>query len=569
MSKMTQKDQSSEKNANELKLPVRILISIIAGFFTLISSIGKIGLILFDIFFPRGLRELVPVLHMYRKYTLTIANLFAGKKSKEIVEVSQELNELVLREQRMMKAYPLRRGFGEVINLAVTPIVFIAIPTAIGRIYGIKYIDLLGLIKDATGLSEFWSISLFGTGLLLTSWLATIFGPVYSLFHESSSILMKYQGYRWASIYQALENFFSLPYHVARSSFSFFDAPPISTETYHDFKLEIVDELNTIKNKVQSLLAMDSQNVPDRSKKLLENLLNEAELPLDELDISKIKEETARTFALLIWDKESSILPWKREKAREKFAKMYKMNEKEAKKSFQLIIKKLEEEFLSYDLYTSVIITGALKGIAKQEKKYKQLISDIEYNKLAIALALGAQQYIKDKYEPTALNKKITRKVTISLIAPFVPIFVLIKAIFSYFKHVILTVIRIFFSKRILKIGEYYEVRFQEISNTFTTTYVSVKKRGRQLNIKRDFGFDIVIFLKRAGRFLLKIILFVPLLIWSFFKSIYNIIKRIWTRASEEERMKRDFERDLATESLVSIYQEIYEKMLLSDLLIS
>ncbi len=563
------KDKQVKKPNNDLSWPIRFLISFIAGFFTLVSIIGRFGLILFDIFFPRSLRELVPVLQMYRKYALTASNLFAGKKSKEIVEVAQELDELVLREQRMIKAYPLRRGFGEVINLAVTPIVFIGIPTAIGRIYGIEYIDLLGLIKDATGLPEFWTISLFGTGLLLASWLATIFGPIYSLFHESSSIMMKYKGYRWAAIYQGLENLFSIPYHVAKSSFTLFDSPPISTETFQDFKLEIVDELDTMKKRVQSLIALDSQYVPERSKERLEHLLNQAELPLSDLDISEIKEETARTFALLIWEKESSIFPWKRGRASEKFAKNYNMNEKEAKKSFELIIKKLEEEFLSYDLYSSVVITGALKGIAKQEKKYKQLMSDIEYNKLAISLALGAQQYIKDKYSPIPWYKKFSRNLFTSLIAPFVPSVVLIQAIISYFIHVFVTIFKTIFSFRILKIGRFVSQRFGEISNTFSTTYISVKKRGKELNLKQDFGLDLKKLSIRAGKVLLKLILFIPLLLWSFFKSIYNIIKRIWTRVSEEEKMKRDFERELATESLVSMYQEIYEKMLLSDLLVS
>ncbi|MHA1260090.1 MAG: hypothetical protein ACTSRO_10700 [Candidatus Heimdallarchaeaceae archaeon] len=530
----------------------KIALILLSSFFTLISSLGKLVLIIYDIFVPRDLRELVPILQMYRKYLITLANLLSGTKSREIIDLSHELDELVLREQKMMKAYPIRRGVGEVINLAITPIVIVAIPTAI---WGD---DLLVILEERTTIPPLVILFIFSTGLLIASWIATIFGPVYAIFHECSIILVAYGGYRWANIYRTLENFFSLPYHAAKSSFSFFDAPPISAETLNDFKLEILEEVENIKDKTQELLLLDSRKVPERSKKNLEKLLSKAELTLNELDISKITEKTARAFALLIWSKEASLLPWRVEEAKERFAKRNNMTKEKAEKSFKFIIKKLEEGYLSHDLFSSVMITGALKGIADQEKKYKQYMSDLEYNKLAISLALGSQQYIKDRFSPKKWYERIGKMLFISIIAPFLPYYVLIRAIYFYFRHIIVTTIKSIIS-----------IKYKEISTTLISTYENVKKMGRKLNFSKDLELDMKRYSKNMMKILFKLILLVPLLFWSFFKAIYQVFSGIWTRASEEEKMKRKFEKELATESLVAMYQELYDKMLLSDLLSS
>jgi len=64
----------------------KIALILLSSFFTLISSLGKLVLIIYDIFVPRDLRELVPILQMYRKYLITLANLLSGTKSREIID---------------------------------------------------------------------------------------------------------------------------------------------------------------------------------------------------------------------------------------------------------------------------------------------------------------------------------------------------------------------------------------------------------------------------------------------------------------------------------------------------
>ncbi|MCK5140276.1 MAG: hypothetical protein KAQ85_10575, partial [Thermodesulfovibrionia bacterium] len=99
--------------------------------------------------------------------------------------------------------------------------------------------------------------------------------------------------------------------------------------------------------------------------------------------------------------------------------------------------------------------------------------------------------------------------------------------------------------------------------------YLNVSKRGRRLSFKKDLDVDFKKIFQKIGKFLLKALLFVPLLIWSLLKSIYKMGKRIVTRRSEQERMKKRFEKDLTSESIRVMYQEVYDKMLLSDLSIS
>ena len=571
----------------------KISFIIVAGFFTFVSMIGEILLVIYDILVPTGLRELVPLLQLYRKYVIVVANILSGEKSKEIMEVSEELNELMLKEQKMIKNYPIRRGVGEVINLAVTPLVFIAIPTLIVRIFRIgyatiffsfdtlntigplgspnylKYFDLLSLIENLTGLGPIYSVALFGTGLLLASWIATIFGPIYAVFHSCSTTLMRFGGYRWASIYQRLEDFFSLPYHAAKSSFSFFDAPPISAETYKDFKLEIVEEVDTIKNKVQDLLVQDTIKVPVRSKEMLEDLLNKAELTLNEIDISRIEQDTARTFALLIWSQEASLVPWAANEAKIQFAKKNDMSIDEVRKSFNIILKKIDEGYLTEDLFSSVLITGALKGIGVQQTKYKQLLDDIEYNKLAISLALGARQYLIDEFTKKPWYQKLGKKILITLIAPIMPLGVIIIALYNYFRHVFVSTLQALVALASTKVGRFIASRFKEIRNTIITTFNNVSSKGKNFSFKEDLNIDFNKYLKLFGKFLIRVILLVPILLYTLYKAIKRFIIRTLKKRSEEEKMKRMFEKELATASLVAMYQEIYDKLLISDLLIT
>ncbi|UJG44147.1 MAG: hypothetical protein K9W46_02950 [Candidatus Heimdallarchaeum endolithica] len=553
------KDKSSteEKSQKKEKWFIRWLFSFLSVFFAIISLIGSFILLIYDIFVPRTLRELVPILNMFRKYILVAAELFSGKKSKEVAKVVSELEEIKMREEKMMKNYPIRRGIGEAINLGLHPVIIFAIPTAI---WGKNLHQLF----EGWGIPVSLGILLFGTGLLCISWIATIFGPIYALFHECSIFMLKRGSYRWAEFFQDLENLFALPYYTARSSFSILDAPPISAETLEEFKLDIMDDVGEIKSRIADILSLDATQVPERSKQMLQELLIETQQSLGSIDISEIKEVTARQFALLIWNKEGSMFPWRRNEALEEFAEKNNMSVKEAKKTIQLIVKKALEGYTSKDLYFSIMISGALKGIAELEEKYKQFMSDIEYTSTALSLSLGAQQYILDRFTEKLFYKKLLKVIADFFIALFLPYVMLLIVIFRYFKHVVTQTIKNIISIKDLKKKRIFRNKVKEIKETLSSSYYSIG--DKKFSLKDAFDIDFGEFFKKLGKVIVKIILLVPLLFWSFLKAIYIRIQKLLRRRTEEEKSKRKFEKELATKTLVAMYDELYEKIVLSNL---
>ncbi len=557
-------EEEADKEKKMLPKAARFSFNFLSVIFTTLSILAKFILVLFDIFIPQALREYVPFLQMLRQTTLSVSELFAGKKSKEVMEVSKELDELVINQQKVKKAYPLRRGIGQAISMGISPILIILVPTII---WGESLILIIQGWFPA--LPRIVIILMIGTIMLLLSFISTIFGPIYVIFHETSKNMLRLGAYRWAAVFQDLENFFSLPYYAVRSSFSFFDAPPISSETFEEFKIELLEEAETIKGKVQGLLAMDVKEVPDRSKEMLEILLRKAEIPLEKLDLTKITQKTSRTFALLIWSKESSVLPWRRDEALERFALNNKLTEEKAENALQDIVLKVKNEEIDEYILKVMMINGALKGIAKQEKKYKQIMTDIEYNKLAISLALGAQQYLIDIFKNLPTWVLILKGIGVSIVAFLMPFFLVFFALILYIKHIIFTLVKTIFSKKTLTIPRLIRKRFREINTAFTDTYFSVVEKGKKFNLKKDMDIDFGKFFLKLGKVLLKIILFVPLLLWSFLKSLYKRIHKLWERRKPENKLKRMFEKEIATESLVSMYQEIYDKFIVSEVVLS
>ena len=65
------------------------------------------------------------------------------------------------------------------------------------------------------------------------------------------------------------------------------------------------------------------------------------------------------------------------------------------------------------------------------------------------------------------------------------------------------------------------------------------------------------------GKYFLIFLLFLIKLVtlWPLWKSLYVRIVKLIQRRKPENRMRRMFEKELTTESLVFMYQEIYEKL--------
>lgn len=577
----------------EITRATSISVSLLAGLFTAVFVGAKLFLILFDFLIPKSLREYVPFFAMIRKSTTAASEMFAGKKSKEVVEVKEELEELELKGQKVKKAYPLRRTIGQVVSMGISPILLAVIPSAI---WGERLVEM---VSTQWPLIPPIVIALaLGTFMLVISWIATVFGPLYVVFHNTSKIFMRLGAYRWGAFYQDMENLFSLPYLAAKSGFNFFDAPPISSETFEEYKLDLTDELVTIKEKVEGLLALDANNVPVRSKEMLEQLLKRVEVPLEEFDLTKVTEQTARSFALLIWSKESSFFYWRRKEAFEKFKIKNKLSDDDVEVALNSIIQRIREGEITDLLYKSVIVTGALKGISEQEKKYKQTMSDIEYQKLALSLALGAQQYITDSFRPTNKYKRVLKQIAFFFLGITLPIIIIVYSILLYIKHLIFYLYKILLAtpiKRYIKSLENMDAvkyvgyasilvifpflalweikyivqiiakRFREIKAIFTETYFSLKMKGIKPNVRKEHNINFRKFFKRVGKVFLKIILLPAVLVWSFLKTIDRRLIQLTERRKPENKEKRLFEKEIATETLVSIYQELYDKFISKD----
>ncbi|MCK5410294.1 MAG: hypothetical protein KAJ30_08510, partial [Candidatus Heimdallarchaeota archaeon] len=107
------------------------------------------------------------------------------------------------------------------------------------------------------------------------------------------------------------------------------------------------------------------------------------------------------------------------------------------------------------------------------------------------------------------------KKLSYLFIAPLMPLFTLIIAIFNYIKHILIRIGKVFVDLGRFRPGSFFKNRFLEIYATLSDAYLNVSKRGRKLNFKKDLDVDFKKIFKKIGKFLLKALLFIPLLIWS------------------------------------------------------
>ena len=249
----------------------KTLIAVATPFLWIVGVILYIAVVLAKLFFyiyelliPRGLRELVPILNLWRKYLLYISNLFSSPEKMELVKLEEEIEEVVMQEDRINKAYPIQRGVGETYDHVLIIVLIIAASVILIGSQNISFDVLIDtLISRSEWLSSLgpkatWIvITLIGivcsTVMGMLSFVATIFGPIYAIFHRASLRLVKMGAYSWGSFYQRLENLFSLPYLASKASFSFFEAPPVDSSTYEEFKLDLVGDLTTLRDRFTNI----------------------------------------------------------------------------------------------------------------------------------------------------------------------------------------------------------------------------------------------------------------------------------------------------------------------------
>lgn len=558
----------------------KILIAILTPFLWIAGVIlyvavvlAKFLLYIYELIIPRGLRELVPILNLWRRYLVYASNLFSSQEKIELVKLEEEIEEIQMKEDRINKAYPIQRGVGETYDHLLIIIVIIAVSILL---IGSQTTDFNSLVDSIIGafFPGFSELDTTTQWLLITatavicstimgmlSFIATVFGPVYALFHAASLRMIRMGAYSWGSFYQRIENLFSLPYLASKASFSFFEAPPVDASTFEEFKVDLVGDLRNLQNRFTNIISISSFSLPEKTKKLYEEFLSsETE---DRLDMTKVEDSLSRVFSLLLWQKETYIFPWRKEPGLATFAQENSMSYKEAKQTLVFITNKLSEEFVSDDFFKSILLNGALKGIIKVEERYKTHISDLEYNQLAFSIALGGHRYILDHFAKEKFIKRFLRKLrnfSFGFVVPFVEFGMIF---YSYGKHIVNS-FRFMFAKNWTKrAGSYLGSKFIEIQKGLNSLLLAdepheeLDKQTKQ-EAKQSLNMIGKIFL-----FLFKVILALPLSLFYFAKLLYLLIANIWKKRKPEDRITRKFSKDIAKETMVAMYDEVYERLVL------
>ncbi|MHA1303953.1 MAG: hypothetical protein ACTSQE_14130 [Candidatus Heimdallarchaeaceae archaeon] len=537
---------------------VSIFLKIISAFLAIllfpIVALSRLLLILSYILIPRSITELVPALNIQRKYLLYLSTILASKEKKELVGVQESVDSILLKQEKIRDAYPIQRSVGELFDKFSTFSLFVLLPILVWKqpfLEKFSYVNPLILIL------------VFSTVQGMLSAITASFGPFFRLFHRMSLLMLKFKAYWSAYYYQKLEDLFALPFLASRSSYRFIDAPPISAETYEDFKVDLYEDVEKIKQKIQDLLSFHGSTLSKESKELCKTFL--IQIDKDPMYFEEVEASVSRMFALLIWKRQISLFPWRKNPGLKKFAKQNNMTYKEAKKTLFFVASKLKDKFISDEFYQSILLTGALRGICNLESKYEQTLSDVELNQLAFSLALGGQKYIIDTFEKQKFGLIVLIKLRNLILTLLAPILVIFDILIDYLKHIKRETTFFLERSKGTSLLDYIKSRFKEMRTELLKKLTSSDDEEKEKSVvdgaKRK---NLIKMIYKFGKLIAQIILALPLSLYYIIRamvSIFNISK--WKKKTKEEIMERKFERDLATETLASMYQEIYDKLVL------
>ena len=143
----------------------------------------------------------------------------------------------------------------------------------------------------------------------------------------------------------------------------------------------------------------------------------------------------------------------------------------------------------------------------------------------------------------------------------FVPFYELIIILISYVKHVSTHNKSIFSKNWTQRVKFFFNTRFKEIQQRLRDRYIHAEREidAESKQIARE-TFKMV---GKSFLFLAKVILALPLSLYYILKTFYTLIALIWRKRKPEERKKKVFEKEVAKESLVAMYDEIYSKFIL------
>jgi len=542
----------------------RFLAKSIAFILVIVASISKLLVWLIDFFIPRKLQELIPIIDVQRTFLLYGSQMLTPPVKKELEEAIENLQSVTGQVEEIAKGYAIRKAIGQSVDYALS----FAVLGGLGVARWLVQHNISPIL-----------IALFASSAtVLIATLAGFFGPIYELSKQSKILCLKHGAYRGASMYKKLENIFGVPFMVAKSSFIILDTPPVDNETLEEFKEELSTKLNKVEHSLKSLLGQDDADIPETTRQLLEELLQKAEIELKSLNYEQLKTEIAREFAMIYFEQEFSLLPWKRKRALKQFAKKMGLSIRDAETLLRLLSFKLEYGQVDSDFVQSILISGAAKGIIEKEQEYHEMFEDVEMNQVAIGLAIGAIRFLLDHYQPPQpITKRIAKRIKHFFISIFAMPWVLILSIRSWFSHLNkMSKITIFHIKNNTP-KKWMAIRYREIStqlenifNELPDKFVFWKKEDNNekeqvINEekKKSLRWRVSHSIWVGIKLVLAFIFIIPL---GILKIIRWFIRLFITT---EDDVRKKFQSEVAHSALVSMYIELYEKLSLGSYITS
>ena len=506
-------------------------------------------LIIHDALFPKRFREILPILEINHTLLAQISQLFSNPDRIAAEKAVLELEEVTYRMEMGFEKYVISKGIGQSVD---TGLAILAWAT----------LGIAQIVSNSPSPPLF--AYLFASVSIVFATFAGIFGPFYALWKRCKENALEKGYYRIASIFNILEFIVAVPFLGTSVGFLLLDIPPIDQESLNHFKREVGKQVEEIQDKIDSVMRLDQRNVPRQTAKLISVLSDKNTETLAKLDFRNLRADKAREFALTFFQKEFSLIPWKRKAAVKEFATKNQLSIHDAESTLRLITTKINYGVEDEDLINNLIITGSLKGVILKEQEYEESYDDLELGQITTGLAFGGRQFLEDHYNIRSKAQIFFNYLTAIAFFVYIQPLVIARAFISYSNDFYDYWVNLFVKpkggsivrsmfKRFVELYRELEKFPGKIGNGLLTFSNHLHKHRGALWIK------IKSVLGSFLRILWRLLAF-PI------KSTYYILRRLTHKLRGGELDKKTkLEIEITQAALVSIYDELFNRLVKQD----
>ncbi|RMG36708.1 MAG: hypothetical protein D6732_07895 [Methanobacteriota archaeon] len=529
----------------------RFLVNILTLPIFLVAIISNLILVIYDAVFPPKFQEYVPLLEVNRTFLLALSRLLADPKRLEAEQALSQFSEMASKVDEVAEGYALRKGIGQTVDFALSGVAL-----------------SLGLIAffSQERFGEFGPvlIFIFSSATMALSTFAGIFGPPYALAEQAKLFCLRHGNYRGAVIFKAIESVLAIPFISTSAGFLLLDMPPVDQDSLEEFKEEMSEQLNEVAEKLTTLLGREEGQMPKKAREMISELMGSSEENLSKLDFRNIREEKAREFALQYYQLEFPLRPWKRKKAVKEFAEKYHLTVEEAEFNLMNMSFKIQAGQEDEDLINNLLITAALKAIIMEEQKFSEYFEDLELGQISTGLAFGARQFLKDHYSFREKNERIKLRIKNFFIGIFALPIVLLQDFYAYAIGFYKYWVTEFVGTRKRSPLSFMKLRYQEIRNQLLATPQKMREsiskfRNRTPHEKKQRRIQIG---RIVRQIFVALIEFIILPFKVIFKATRWLVLKLFGKTTEK---KETFESEIAHVALVSMYDELFQTLMLSS----